>query len=74
MACALTASDAHVIGSSERGDVLYWDLVDAHLVRRFRAHDGVVCSLAARPPPAGVGDAAPGLVTCSVDGTVKVWV
>lgn len=40
--CCLTNSDAHVIGGSEDGLVFFWDLVDAKIVSKFRAHDLVV--------------------------------
>ena len=64
--CCLTPSDAHVVGGSESGEVFYWDLVEAEVVKRFRAHGGVVCSLAMHPS-GGM------LLTSSVDGTMKVW-
>jgi len=40
--CCLTNSDAHVIGGSEDGLVFFWDLVDAKVLSKFRAHDLVV--------------------------------
>ena len=64
--CCLTPSDAHVVGGSESGEVLYWDLVESEVVKRFTAHGGVVCSLAMHPS----GEM---LLTSSVDGTMKVW-
>jgi WD40 repeat protein len=48
------------------GDICYWELVDAVLVKRFKAHPGVVCSLALHPDGTS-------LLTSSVDGTIKVW-
>lgn len=48
------------------GEVLYWDLVEAEVVRSFSAHSGVVCSLAMHPE-------GKMLLTSSLDGTVKVW-
>ncbi|KAF8061308.1 WDR83 [Scenedesmus sp. PABB004] len=66
MACALLADDQHVVGCSEDGRVCYWELVDAALVGAFQAHGSVVCGAAAHPTEAC-------LLTCSVDGTVKVW-
>lgn len=42
MDCCLTNSDAHVIGGSEDGYVYFWDLVDASVVSKFRAHSSVV--------------------------------
>ena len=46
--------------------MLYWDLVDADVVQRVKAHSGVVTSLAMHPDGSL-------LLTASVDGTVKVW-
>ena len=48
------------------GEVLYWDLVEATVVRRFKAHSGVDCSLAMHPE-------GKLLLTSSVDGTIKAW-
>ena len=48
------------------GEVPYWDLVEATVVRRFKAHSGVVCSLAMHPE-------GKLLLTSSVDGTIKAW-
>lgn len=48
------------------GEVLYWDLVSEQVVARFRAHTGVVTSLAVHPQ----GEL---LLTCGTDGLVKVW-
>lgn len=66
MDCCLTPSDAHVVGSSETGEILFWDLVEAHVVHTLQAHNGVVCSLAMHPD----GDQ---LLSSSLDGIVKVW-
>ncbi|MQL89814.1 hypothetical protein Taro_022393, partial [Colocasia esculenta] len=42
MDCCLTNTDAHVTGGSEDGYIFFWDLVDASVVSRFRAHASVV--------------------------------
>lgn len=42
MDCSLTNTDAHVAGGSEDGFIFFWDLVDASVVSRFRAHASVV--------------------------------
>lgn len=42
MDCCLTNSDAHIVGGSEDGRLLFWDLVDASVVSSFRAHSSVV--------------------------------
>jgi mitogen-activated protein kinase organizer 1 len=52
--------------SATAGRVCYWELVDAELVHSFQAHASVVCGVAAHPSESC-------LLTCSVDGTVKVW-
>jgi hypothetical protein len=49
-----------------KGRVCYWDLVEAAMAASFAAHKGPVCGLAAHPQ----GEC---LVTCGVDGLVKVW-
>jgi mitogen-activated protein kinase organizer 1 len=48
------------------GDVYYWDLVESQVVKRFVAHNGVVCSLAMHPE-------GKQMLTSSLDGVVKVW-
>jgi mitogen-activated protein kinase organizer 1 len=40
--CCLTNTDAHVAGGSEDGYIYFWDLVDASVLSRFRAHSSVV--------------------------------
>lgn len=67
MDTCLTPTDAHVVGSSETGEVLYWELVEAAVVKRWQAHRGVVCSLAMHPQEMC-------LLTSGADGTIKVWV
>ena len=42
MECCLTNDDAFVVGGSEDGYVFFWELVDAPVVARFRAHSSVV--------------------------------
>jgi mitogen-activated protein kinase organizer 1 len=48
------------------GEVMYWDLVEGDVVKKFRAHTGVVCSLAMHPQGSH-------LLTSALDGVVKVW-
>lgn len=45
--CCLTNTDAYVTGGSEDGFIYFWDLVDASVVSKFRAHTSVVKSLTA---------------------------
>lgn len=42
MDCCLTNNDAHVASGSEDGNIYFWDLVDASVVSKFRAHASVV--------------------------------
>lgn len=42
MDSCLTNDDAFVVGGSEDGYVFFWELVDAPVVARFRAHSSVV--------------------------------
>ncbi|CAA6663787.1 unnamed protein product [Spirodela intermedia] len=66
MDCCLTNTDAHVAGGSEDGYIFFWDLVEASVVSKFRAHGSVVTSVAYHPKDSC-------MLTSSVDGTVKVW-
>ncbi|KAK5810772.1 hypothetical protein PVK06_026089 [Gossypium arboreum] len=49
MDCCLTNSDAHVTCGSEDGSIFFWDLVDASVVSKFRAHSSVVTSVSYHP-------------------------
>lgn len=40
--CCITNTDAHVTGGSEDGFIFFWDLVDASVATKFRAHSSVV--------------------------------
>ncbi|QHO02446.1 WD repeat domain-containing protein [Arachis hypogaea] len=64
--CCLTNTDAHVTAGSEDGYIYFWDLVDASVVSRFRAHNSVVTSVSYHPKENC-------MVTASVDGTIRVW-
>lgn len=50
MDCCLTNDDAFVVGGSEDGYVFFWELVDAPVVARFRAHSSVVFFLSRIAP------------------------
>ena len=63
---AAAATAAAPAAATAAGRVCYWELVDAELVHSFQAHESVVCGVAAHPTESC-------LLTCSVDGTVKVW-
>eukprot|EP00243_Klebsormidium_subtile_P007971 TRINITY_DN3631_c0_g1_i2.p1 TRINITY_DN3631_c0_g1~~TRINITY_DN3631_c0_g1_i2.p1 ORF type:complete len:158 (-),score=15.98 TRINITY_DN3631_c0_g1_i2:64-537(-) len=58
--------DAVVLSGSEDGQVFCWDLVEEATRTAFQAHAGTVTGLAFHT-------AQPCLLTCSVDGTAKVW-
>ncbi|KAJ9513614.1 hypothetical protein QJQ45_006078 [Haematococcus lacustris] len=66
MDCCLMPSDAQVVGSSETGEVVFWDLVGATVVRRLQAHNGVVCSMAVHP-------SGTQMLTSSLDGVIATW-
>ncbi|KAF8693375.1 hypothetical protein HU200_038765 [Digitaria exilis] len=66
MDCCLTNDDAFVVGGSEDGHVFFWELVDAPVVTRFRAHSSVVTSISYHPAKAC-------MLTSSVDGSIRVW-
>eukprot|EP00798_Chlamydomonas_sp_ICE-L_P031457 gene31457-6640_t len=58
---------SYLHGPHASGEVLFWDLVEATVVKRIKAHNGVVCSMSVHPD-------GKSMLTSSVDGTVKVWV
>lgn len=65
--CGLTYTDGHVVGGSEDGRVLFWELVEAEVVAELPAHPGkIVCSLDCHPSEGC-------MVTAGTDGFVKVW-
>lgn len=65
-----TPADMHVLVFAlccyAAGRILFWELVDAHVVSTLQAHSSVVCGLAAHPTDKL-------MLTAAVDGTVKVW-
>lgn len=63
----LSHNDAYVVSGSEDGDVCYWELVEGRMVfRHTTAHPTTVTSASYHPTK-------PGLLTASIDGTVKLW-
>lgn len=66
MDCCLTNTDAHVASGSEDGSIFFWDLVDASVVSKIKAHSSVVTSVSYHPKDNC-------MITSSVDGTVRVW-
>ncbi|KAH7665775.1 Purine permease plant protein [Dioscorea alata] len=61
MDCCLTNFDAHVTSGSEDGFIYFWDLADASVVSKFRAHASVVTSVSYHPKDSC-------MITSSVDG------
>ena len=64
--CTFSHTDEHVLGASEDGAVVCWDLVEGKVVHRIEAHSRPVSSLAYHPSKTM-------LLTASYDGLVKVW-
>eukprot|EP00808_Paulinella_micropora_P029214 g48462.t1 len=62
----LTKNDSHVVSGSENGDIYFWSLVDARIVKTVQAHNKVVTGLARHPKE-------PCLLSCSNDGNIKCW-
>ena len=65
MDCCFTPLDGYVVGSSEDGRVLFWEVVNSELVQSFQAHSDAVTSMA-------MHDSV--LLTSSIDGLIRVWV
>lgn len=66
MDCAFMPTDEFVLCGSEDGQIYMWDLVEEAVVKRIKAHSGVVCSIAVHPK----GEC---ILSSSTDGTVNVW-
>ena len=64
--CTFSHTDEHVLGASEDGAVVCWDLVEGKVVHRIEAHSRPVSSLAYHPSETM-------RLTASYDGLVKVW-
>ncbi|KAI8809595.1 WD40-repeat-containing domain protein [Cladochytrium replicatum] len=62
----LSNSDSHVVGGSEDGRILIWDLVDSKVVKTLQGHTRALTSLTYHRTE-GM------LVTTSIDGTVRLW-
>ncbi|CAG8566964.1 1700_t:CDS:2 [Paraglomus occultum] len=62
----LSTDDSQVISGSEDGYIYYWDLVEATLLTKVKAHDKIVTSVAYHPRK-------PLVISTSVDGTAKAW-
>ncbi|KAI9140210.1 WD40-repeat-containing domain protein [Paraphysoderma sedebokerense] len=62
----LNNTDAYIISGSEDGSLYCWDLVEASLVNKIPAHSNVVTGIDYHPDQSI-------LLSCGVDGFVKVW-
>ncbi|GAY60249.1 hypothetical protein CUMW_200490 [Citrus unshiu] len=86
--CCLTNSDAHVTGGSEDGYIYFWDLVDASVVAKFKAHSlvGILVThfhflyqkTALIPGLLQVTSVSyhpkdDAMISSSVDGIIRVW-
>lgn len=54
MDCCFTNTDAHVTSGSEDGYIFFWDLVDASIISKFRAHASVVSTTNKKNKFAGI--------------------
>jgi mitogen-activated protein kinase organizer 1 len=61
-----TKTDSHVIGGSEDGSILCWDLVEGNVVDTLKSHTKVVTGVLYHPSK----DA---FLSTSFDGTAKLW-
>jgi mitogen-activated protein kinase organizer 1 len=62
----LSLDDAYVFSGSEDGIIYVWDLVESNIVAKLRGHKRAVCGLSYHPKEEC-------LLSCSVDGTIKLW-
>ncbi|EGD72466.1 mitogen-activated protein kinase organizer 1 [Salpingoeca rosetta] len=64
--CTLSFDDAVVVGGSEDGRIVMWDLVKKTMLADFKADSSVICSLAYHPSKHL-------LLSASTGGKVQVW-
>jgi len=57
---------AWIVGSSEDGKVVVWDINERNIVQTLDAHTDVVMAVNSHP-------SQPQLTTCSADNTIKIW-
>src|SRR5690606_37971093 len=62
----LSADDAFVFSGSEDGMIYVWDLVEAKVMGKFKAHSRTLSALSYHPTESL-------LLSSSVDGTIKLW-
>ena len=66
MECCFENSDGFVVGGSETGEILVWDLVTAAVRHRYLGHTGAVSSVQWNPK-------SKSFVSAGVDGTIRMW-
>lgn len=59
-------SDAMVLGGSEEGSILIWDLVEAKILQRYLGHTGAVTSIEWNPKNKS-------FISAGIDGTIRLW-
>lgn len=62
----ITNDDSRVMAGSEDGSIYMWDLVDAHIMTRHKAHTKAVSSIQYHPSQSV-------FLTASFDGSAKCW-
>ena len=63
---AFTNSDSHVISGSEDGKIYIWDLVEAKVESAIDAHFKPITCIDYHPK-------LNQMVSCSFDGSIKIW-
>lgn len=61
-----STDDAYIFSGSEDGLICVWDLVDTKIVHRAKGHAGPVTGLSYHPKEEI-------LLSCGIDGTVRMW-
>lgn len=67
------AGDAFVGSGSEDGKVVVWDITTKEVLQEIEAHEGVVLGLDCWRGKSGEDGGKGLLVSCGIDGLVKVW-
>jgi mitogen-activated protein kinase organizer 1 len=62
----LLDNDAHIAGGSEDGSLFIWDLLTGEQQQKLLQHTAPVTSVS-------VHSKTSGLLTCSLDGTARLW-
>jgi mitogen-activated protein kinase organizer 1 len=59
-------NDVHVVGCSEDGNLLHWELVSGNRISRIRAHNAALSSITYHPK-------LPFFLTAAYEGPIKLW-